>query len=232
MHNMIYSAHSKMVSYKPIRKPNGRGAQHLEDLSHAGRKALRIIGLCYAYTMRGNRHRTWANAHNREWQQKKQRYKRKRQFAAAKVYALAALLFVGTFCAVFFWPKVGRVTEASLPTAAAGTFECHVSSITDGDTLRCLDGTRVRLHAVAAREKDESCSPGHPCPSASGAAATAMLSQLAAGQTLQCERTGTTYNRVAAICRNEANTEINCAMVQSGTTLIWPRFNAERSICN
>ncbi len=186
--------------------------------------------------MRGNRNRTWANAHHREWQQKKQRYKRKRQFAATKAYALAILLFAGTFYAVFFWPDLKERLAVILPppsssSKSASTFECHVSSITDGDTMRCSDGTRVRLHAVAARESDETCRPGHPCPAASGAAATAMLTQLASGQTLRCEQTGTTYNRVAAICRNEQDTEINCAMVNSGTALIWPRYNAERAIC-
>lgn len=182
-------------------------------------------------------HRTWANGHHRERQQKKQLYKRKRQFATAKIYALAALLFAGTFFAVFFWPDIKErlavITPSPLaPPQLASSFECRVSSITDGDTLRCSDGTRVRLHAVAARESDETCRPGHPCPSASGAAATAMLVTLASGQTLQCEQTGTTYNRVAAICRNEANTEINCAMIKSGTAVIWPRYNAEHSICN
>lgn len=181
--------------------------------------------------------RTWASPRHREWRQKKRHYKRKRRFAAAKVYAIAALLFVGTFSAVFFWPKI----EGSLPAIASSTssslpstssFECQVSSVTDGDTLRCSDGTRVRLHAVAARESNETCRPGHPCPSASGAAATAMLTQLASRQTLQCEQTGTSYNRVAAICRNQAGTEINCAMVQSGTALVWPKFNEQRAICD
>lgn len=222
--------------------------------------------------MRGkHRHRTWANARHRAWQQKKQRYKRKRQYAAAKVYALAVLLFIATFCAAFFWrssrpPELASSVPSTQPTTSAydvpfsrterdsssarseastraaqadpyvtqapsHRFLCNVSSITDGDTLRCSDGTRVRLHAVAARESDETCSPGHPCPSASGAAATAMLTQLAGGQTLRCEQTGTTYNRIAAICRNEQDTEINCAMVNSGTAVVWPRYNAERAIC-
>lgn len=135
---------------------------------------------------------------------------------------LAALLLV------WWWPAV-RPLQASAQDN--GQFACEVSSITDGDTLRCADGTRVRLHAVAARERDESCSSGHPCPSASGAAATAVLRQLAAGQGLQCVRTGVSYNRVTAICRNEVGVEINCAMVQSGTAVIWPRYNAERPIC-
>lgn len=200
------------------------------------------------------------------WQQPKER-----QFPEWAVYAVAAVLMVGTFCAVFFWPS-GEPSEAALveaspspapspldapspyrpsnqtfanlpegaeaPAAPAETYEvpsdrflCNVSRITDGDTLRCSDGTRIRLHAVAARESDETCKPGHPCPSASAASATAMLSQLASGQMLQCEQTGTSYGRVTAVCWNQQNTEINCAMVNSGTTLIWPKFNSQRAIC-
>lgn len=153
----------------------------------------------------------------------------KKQKADHKPYAMIAAMFVAVFCAVFFWPT-GSASIAE-PLASNSGFQCQVSSITDGDTLRCADGTRVRLHAVAAREKDETCSPGHPCPSASGAAATAKLTELASGQTLQCDKTGTSYNRVTAICRNEANVEINCAMVQSGTTVIWSKFNDQRRIC-
>ena len=121
--------------------------------------------------------------------------------------------------------------EPRIAEIPADRFLCDVSSITDGDTLRCSDGTRVRLHAVAARESDETCKPGHPCPSASAASATATLAQLASGQTLQCEQTGTSYNRVTAVCWNQQNTEINCAMVNSGTTVVWPKFNNQRPIC-
>lgn len=200
------------------------------------------------------------------WQQPKER-----QFPAWAVYAAAAVLMVGTFCAVFFWPsgepseaasieaspspapspldapspyRPSKQTFANVPERSeapaeaseayqvpSDRFLCNVSRITDGDTLRCADGTRVRLHAVAARESDETCKPGHPCPSASAASATAMLSSLASGQTLQCEQTGTSYGRVTAVCWNQQNTEINCAMVNSGTTLVWPKFNQQRPIC-
>lgn len=146
--------------------------------------------------------------------------------AGAFIICLAALLGL-------YWPSAGRKSEAAaaMPDSAGG-FACQVSAITDGDTLRCADGTRIRLHAVAAREKDESCSPGHPCPAASGAAATAELTELAAGQRLQCRATGRSYNRVTAICRNESGVEINCAMVQSGTTALWPRYNEQMPICD
>lgn len=110
-------------------------------------------------------------------------------------------------------------------------FTCSVARVSDGDSLRCLDGTRVRLHAVAAREADETCSEGHPCPSASAAAATRALTQIAAGKTLSCMQTGTSYNRVTAICWTPQNIEVNCAMIQSGTTEVWERFNREEPIC-
>ncbi|WP_152639857.1 thermonuclease family protein [Sphingobium bisphenolivorans] len=214
--------------------------------------------------------------YDRRWRSNGWQQPKERQFPAWAVYAAAAVLMVGTFCAVFFWPNSepseaalveaspspvpaplnalspyppSKQTFANVPERSGAPVEpseahprvsevpsdrflCNVSSITDGDTLRCSDGTRVRLHAVAARESDETCRPGHPCPSASAASATAMLSQLASGQTLQCEQTGTSYNRVTAVCWNEQNTEINCAMVNSGTTLVWPKFNARRSICS
>ncbi|KGA95319.1 hypothetical protein IL54_4629 [Sphingobium sp. ba1] len=139
---------------------------------------------------------------------------------------LSAALVIAVGLAVFFWPAA---PISSNP--AGGGFVCPVGSITDGDTLRCTDGTRVRLHAIAARESDETCSPGHPCPDASAASATTKLKELASGQTLQCRDIGTSYNRVTAICDNEAGVEINCAMVRSGTVVLWERFNREVPIC-
>lgn len=143
-------------------------------------------------------------------------------------YRLGGLLVAAVFLFITFWPTE---TPGIAAASATGNFQCHVRSITDGDTLRCVDGTRIRLHAVAARESDETCSPGHPCPAASAASATAKLTELAAGQTLQCQATGTSYNRITAICRNQANVEINCAMVRSGTAVIWPKFDEQHHIC-
>ena len=155
--------------------------------------------------------------------------RRARRGSDRSFFMLIGSLSVAAFAAVFSWPS--NPTTIDEPFQSFGGFECRVSSITDGDTLRCSGGTRIRLHAVAAREKDETCRPGHPCPMASGASATARLTELAAGQTLRCEQTGETYGRVAAICRNEADVEINCAMVESGTTLLWPKYDRQRPIC-
>ncbi len=143
---------------------------------------------------------------------------------ALTTVGIATALGIG---AVYVYHSPGNAQGQSAETI----FKCDVSSITDGDTLRCADGTRVRLHAVAARESDGSCTTGHPCPDASAGAATALLTQLAAGQTLTCRQTGTTYGRKAAICSNESGIEINCEMVRSGLTLVWPKFAAQHPIC-
>ena len=125
----------------------------------------------------------------------------------------------------------GTLSTISSPPPGGRRFSCQVSSVTDGDTFRCADGERVRLHAVAARETDETCSGGHPCPSASGASATAELGRLVRGGALSCQAVGRSYDRVTAICWTAAGVEVNCAMVRSGTTVIWDRFNRQVPIC-
>lgn len=110
-------------------------------------------------------------------------------------------------------------------------FPCKVAYVNDGDTFRCADSTRIRLHAVAARESDETCSPGHPCPSATAASATATLRSLVFGRTLSCVKVGTSYSRITAICWTPDDHEVNCAMIRSGTTLVWDRFNRQTPIC-
>jgi len=158
------------------------------------------------------------------------------------VVAMAASVAIVGFFAVLWWPWTlptsGLASVPQTPPLApaasasmAASFSCRVTRVHDGDTLRCADGTRVRLHAVAAREMDETCSEGHPCPTASAVAARLELVKLAENRTLACRRTGRSYNRVTAICDNDEGVEINCAMVRSGTTLVWDRFHRQQPIC-
>lgn len=135
--------------------------------------------------------------------------------------------------AAAFWTVTSddrKVAEGAVTSTSR--FSCSVAYVNDGDTLRCADGTRVRLHAVAARESDETCSPGHPCPAASAASAKAELARLVAGSTISCSQTGRSYNRVTAICWTPAEVEVNCAMIASGTTVLWERFDRKRPVCS
>jgi endonuclease YncB( thermonuclease family) len=122
------------------------------------------------------------------------------------------------------------------PQLLSGTrFDCTVIHVTDGDTFRCseTDGAgrqiRVRLSGVAARETNETCAPGHPCPAASAASATAALTQLASGQTLDCHANGLTYGRVGAFCRRTDGVDLSCAMMDSGTVARWDRYWGQHS---
>lgn len=129
---------------------------------------------------------------------------------------------------------VGVAGWVAFPSSDGATtgqgFSCTVASIADGDTLRCLERddegrpVRVRLAGIAAREVDGSCSAGHPCPLASAQDATAELVRLAAGETLTCTSTGSTYGRIAAFCVTSAGVDLSCAMVASGTALRWERY--------
>lgn len=144
----------------------------------------------------------------------------------ATVAGVAFAAFVGTMV----WPRGGEV-ETAQAAAPAYDFACDVAYVNDGDTLRCEDGTRVRIHAIAARESDNTCSPGHPCPTASADESKAALERLA-GDRITCIQTGTSYKRVTAICHNVSGVEINCAMVQTGAAALWDKFNRERAICS
>lgn len=163
----------------------------------------------------------------RRWPKRRARASTKR--SNAKFVATVVVVAMAAFAGTILWPR-----SAALTSAQAGVpsydFACDVAYVNDGDTLRCRDSTRVRLHAIAARETDNSCSPGHPCPTASAATSTAALTRLA-GNRITCIRIGQSYERVTAICHNTSGVEINCAMVESGAALIWNRFNRQRPIC-
>ena len=124
-------------------------------------------------------------------------------------------------------------------TASAEGFVCTATKVHDGDgPIWCAERDaagkpiKIRLQAIAARELDESCSDGHPCPAASGAEAQQALEKLALGRRLRCEATGTSYSRVTAWCWREDGVELNCAMVKSGTALRWDKYDRQRRLCS
>lgn len=131
----------------------------------------------------------------------------------------------------------GAVLAVPAPTGApppggSDRFTCHATKVHDGDgPIWCAEGPKIRLTAIAARELDESCSPGHPCPDASGAAARDALAGLALGETLSCEATGASHGRVTAWCWRADGVELNCAMVRGGHAAHWPKFDRERRLC-
>ncbi len=131
-----------------------------------------------------------------------------------------------------------------IPLAAGAVFTCTPTQVWDGDgPIWCAEGPRVRLAGIAAREIDETCRPGHPCPRAGGAAARDHLVRLlggargrtrtghirVAGQTLRCVSTGGAGGaRTAAFCRTADRVDLSCAMVRAGYAVRWDRHGGRR----
>ena len=116
---------------------------------------------------------------------------------------------------------------ALLALVVAGpSFSCRVASVHDGDTLRCVDGVRVRLAGIDANELDNRC---HTiCAQLSADRARARLEALAHGQTLSCRPTGRSYRRIVAWCSIHVSgrpVDLSCAQVETGAAIIWRRFD-------
>jgi len=146
---------------------------------------------------------------------------------------LAALLAAG--CGA-------RSAEARSTVVEDGTrFTCTTIAVWDGDgPVWCAEGPKLRLSGIAAREHDETCRDGQPCPAASGRAARDALVLLlggpkglrpeghvkVAGVTLACTSEGSARgDRTAAWCTLPDGRELSCAMIATGTALRWARYD-------
>jgi len=117
------------------------------------------------------------------------------------------------------WPEH---TFSNKP-AKAGSFDCRVAAVTDGDTFRCRDGTRIRLSAIDTAEMPGSCRPGRKCAPGNPYAAKAALSGMISGQNVQCAPTGKSYDRTVAWC-SVGGRDLSCAMVANGHAVRLARF--------
>jgi endonuclease YncB( thermonuclease family) len=128
-----------------------------------------------------------------------------------------------------------------LDVIAAGiAFTCTPTHVWDGDgPIWCAEGPRIRLSGIAARERDDSCRPGHPCPRAGGLAARDRLVELIGrktgvaptghvlvqGEPLRCRSEGSGKGmRTAAWCSNRQAGDLSRAMVASGHALKWDQY--------
>ena len=162
------------------------------------------------------------------------------------VLALVALVALGG-CDGGAHDASGGVSQPSLEATHGGllpvpgsTFRCTPYKVWDGDgPIHCAEGPKVRLSGIAARERDGSCSPGHPCPEATAEAArdalVGLLGQsvgtareghvLVEGPQLTCTSQGSAGGkRSAAWCVSPVHGDLSCAMVQTGTVAKWDRY--------
>ncbi len=161
------------------------------------------------------------------------------------VGAMLTALLLPLFLAGAPAPALPALPAAGSPAEGPGLwFDCTATSVWDGDgPVACVEGFKVRLSGVAAREIDGACRPGHPCPAASGIASRDALVAILGGARgtlptghiviapikLRCLFAGGTYDRIAAWCSTPAvagrpAVDVSCAMIASGTALKWDRF--------
>ena len=126
------------------------------------------------------------------------------------------------------WPNQKFSNKS--PRAAAASFACTVASVTDGDTFRCSNGTRIRLSSIDTPEMPGSCQPGRNCAPGNPYAAKAALAGLITGRTVQCEPVGKSYKRIAAWC-SVGGQDLSCAMVRSGHAVRLPQHDRQRRLC-
>lgn len=102
-------------------------------------------------------------------------------------------------------------------------FLCLVASVTDADTIRCDDGTRVRIAGINARERDGSCNH-NPCPAMRHEQAKPIVERLVLHKRLTCEQVGTSYRRIVARCTLPGGADLSCAIIATGAANRWDRY--------
>lgn len=112
-------------------------------------------------------------------------------------------------------------------SSSTDSFTCDVAKITDGDTLRCASGVRIRLAGIDAPEISP-CAPGRKCVAGDGAASRLSLAGLASARTLRCEAVGTSYKRIVAFC-SANGVDLSCAQVRAGRAVT--RYSEKARVC-
>lgn len=141
--------------------------------------------------------------------------------------------------------KSGENRRAAQPSAlivpAGENFVCTPIKVWDGDgPIWCAEGPRIRLAGIAAREMDETCRPGQPCPTQSGHAARDHLVGLLGGArgqtdtghiivqgpTLNCQSQGHARgSRTGAWCQRPDGVDLSCAMIEGGYAVRWDVYD-------
>lgn len=114
----------------------------------------------------------------------------------------------------------------------SATFACVMIApgyVHDGDTIRCADGTRIRIAGIQAPdfEDTEPCRAGradYVCSNAQANRSQAIVQRLVWQQTLSCLPVGRSYARVVARCRLPDGRDLSCAAIAAGAATRWERY--------
>lgn len=101
---------------------------------------------------------------------------------------------------------------------------CFAAHAVDGDTLRCADGTRLRVAGIEANELRGGCHlPA--CPRMSGPAAKVAMERLVGGRDLTFVATGRSYQRITARVQLPDGRDLGCAAIRAGAAVRWASYD-------
>lgn len=122
--------------------------------------------------------------------------------------------------------KPAHLLTLALACAPAPTLAQAISGpavAIDGDTLE-MTGFRIRLFGIDAVEGEQTCQRGGVAWRC-GEEARALLSDLVAGETIQCEQRDTdVYGRMVSVCR-VGRVDLSAVMAEAGLAVALPQFS-------
>ena len=107
---------------------------------------------------------------------------------------------------------------------------CAAALATDGDSLRCADGTRIRLVGVEANELRGGCHVP-ACPTMPGRVAKARMQALLGGQNVTYVVNGRSWSRLTASVTLPDGRDLACETLRIGMTVVWQRYWPSGKVC-
>lgn len=124
--------------------------------------------------------------------------------------------------------------------AAGVAFTCTPVAVWDGDgPIWCMEGPKIRIAGVAAREMDGTCRSGQPCPAVGAVDARNRLVAIFGGARgtlaqghirvrsapMRCISEGSAGgSRTAAWCSSPSVGDLSCSVVSAGGAVNWARY--------
>ena len=101
------------------------------------------------------------------------------------------------------------------------------AAVVDGDGI-FVDGVEIRLGGgIDAFELGQTCRNRDGTIWHCGAVATYAMAQLIRGHMITCRPTGTSYDRVVAVCVRDDGVDLAEAMIAQGRAVAWERYGTE-----
>lgn len=107
---------------------------------------------------------------------------------------------------------------------------CAAAMAIDGDTIRCEDGTRIRVAGIEANEMRGGCHLT-ACSPVPGRVAKARMQAIVGGQNVTYVVTGKSWGRVTASVQLPDGRDLSCVALSAGFVVRWDRYWPKGKTC-